>query len=331
MAALDLGTNNCRLMIAVPRRNGFAVVATFSRIVRLGEGLVTTGRIADSAQERAISALRECAEMVARWDVAAVRCVTTEACRMAANGAAFVERVRVETGLKLDVIGPEEEARLALSGCASLIDVHASRALLFDIGGGSTELCYLRIDGNDRRKVEMEAVASLPFGVVRLSEGLAEGSFAGEHYRLIRERVARNVREAMPDGFLEAANGESHVIGTSGTATSLASLHKGLKRYRRREVDGTWLTSDDVERLADELQAMGLEGRKKQPSIGEGRADLIMPGCSVMQGIMDATGFGRVRVADRGLREGIVTDLIAETRAERAKERHRVSSGAHAG
>lgn len=326
LAAIDLGTNNCRLMVAVPRRDGFAVVDTFSRIVRLGEGLAGTGRLSEEAQERTIGALKECAEIIARWEVGALRCVTTEACRSAANGEAFVERVRRETGLRLEVIDADQEARLALSGCAGLIDRNARDVALFDIGGGSTEICFLAVRATRSGRVahRLTRTLSLPFGVVRLSDGLAPGGFAGEHYRGIRRRVAEAVGAAMPETFLRH-RGRTHLIGTSGTATSLAALHKGLKRYRRREVDGSWLHRDEIEDLSRRLESLGLEGRRAVPCIGDGRADLIMPGCAILEGIVDATRTERVRVADRGLREGLITQLLGESRIER---RTRAAGGA---
>ncbi|GGY40994.1 hypothetical protein GCM10007148_06960 [Parvularcula lutaonensis] len=253
-----------------------------------------------------------CAEIIARWEVTALRAVTTEACRSAANGDAFVERVRRETGLKLEVIGPEQEALLALSGCASLIDHGAKRVVLFDIGGGSTEVCFLDVQQTrPKPSFSLEEIISMPFGVVRLSEGLAEGGFAGEHFKGIRKRVRDGVLEGMPEGF-EIDPCRDHIIGTSGTATSLAAMHKGLQRYRRREVDGSWLTTTDITGLADRLEGLGYLGRAAQPCIGAGRADLIMPGVAILQGILDATGFERVRVADRGLREGLITELMAD-------------------
>ncbi|MFC3301239.1 Ppx/GppA phosphatase family protein [Parvularcula lutaonensis] len=299
-------------MIAFPRRSGFIVVDSFSRIVRLGEGIASTGRISQAAEERALDALKMCAEIIARWEVTALRAVTTEACRSAANGDAFVERVRRETGLKLEVIGPEQEALLALSGCASLIDHGAKRVVLFDIGGGSTEVCFLDVQQTrPKPSFSLEEIISMPFGVVRLSEGLAEGGFAGEHFKGIRKRVRDGVLEGMPEGF-EIDPCRDHIIGTSGTATSLAAMHKGLQRYRRREVDGSWLTTTDITGLADRLEGLGYLGRAAQPCIGAGRADLIMPGVAILQGILDATGFERVRVADRGLREGLITELMAD-------------------
>lgn len=311
-AALDLGTNNCRLMVAVRRREGFSVVDTFSRIVRLGEGLATTGRISDEAQERAIDALKRCAEIIARWEVDGLRCVTTEACRSATNGPAFVERVREETGLRLEVIGAEQEARLALGGCASLIDHQAEEVVVFDIGGGSTEVCLVRVErgGGESSRIKLQQVLSLPFGVVRLSDGLKPGGFAGDHYDGIRRRVAETVGDGLDLNGIRAE--KNHLIGTSGTATSLAAMHKGLVRYRRSEIDGSWLRRTDVTKIAARLQELGHEGRRSQPCIGEGRADLIMPGCAILEGILDATGYPRVRVADRGLREGLITQLLAD-------------------
>jgi exopolyphosphatase/guanosine-5'-triphosphate,3'-diphosphate pyrophosphatase len=313
VAALDLGTNNCRLMIAKRRKNGFAVVATFSRIVRLGEGLAQTGNLSEAAMDRTIEALKECGETIARWDAVALRAVATEACRSAGNGQAFVERVRRETGIKLDVIGPNEEAKLALSSCTSLIESGSGRVVLFDIGGGSTELCLLRTAG--RGPARLRHVMSLPLGVVRVAEGY-DAPFSPKDHAAVRQEVCTAIRAQDRNGFLQALSAEEdHLIGTSGTATSLAAFAKGLRRYRRREIDGSWLEAQKIEQIAADLRQLGPEGRAGAPSIGSGRADLIMPGCAILQGILDATGLRRLRVADRGLREGVVTELLAERSA----------------
>ncbi|NRA29039.1 MAG: Ppx/GppA family phosphatase [Parvularculaceae bacterium] len=314
--ALDLGTNNCRLMIAVPKRDRFSVVATFSRIVRLGDGLANTGRLSDEAMDRAIDALKRCAELAARWDLVGLRCVTTEACRRAENGAAFVERVRVETGLQLEVVDAQEEARLAVLGTSELIAPDASSAAVFDIGGGSTELSVVDVlKGPDaERDVRLRSSISMPFGVVNLTDRF-DGGFSGDQFDEVRHHVAGLVAgEVEPKRF--AAQG-GHLIGTSGTATSLAAMAKNLRRYRRRDVDGMWLTAAQIDGLIGRLFELGLAGRRAQPCIGDGRADLIMPGCAILRGILDATHAKAVRVADRGLREGIISELMAVHAARR--------------
>ncbi|MEM6747647.1 MAG: Ppx/GppA phosphatase family protein [Pseudomonadota bacterium] len=313
-AALDLGTNNCRLLVAAPHRQGFRVVDSFSRIVRLGEGLSSTGRLSDEAIERAMAALKRCAEVAARWDVAGIRCVTTEACRSAANGEAFIARVRAETGLRFDVIDAEEEAALAVTGCAGLVSRRAQQVVVFDIGGGSTEISWVSVDRAAKGPVKLiiNGSMSLPFGVVRLSDGLDPGGFAGDHYRGIKKRVAETIAASpIARAAADPEEGRDHLIGTSGTATSLAAFHMGMKRYRRRDIDGTWLRDHEISRLAGRLSWLGFDGRSEQPCIGSGRADLIMPGCAILEGIIEATGMNSIRVADRGLREGIITDLMA--------------------
>ncbi|MEM7740118.1 MAG: Ppx/GppA phosphatase family protein [Pseudomonadota bacterium] len=318
-AALDLGTNNCRLLVAAPHRQGFRVVDSFSRIVRLGEGVANTGRLSEEAIDRALSALKKCAEVAARWDVAGIRCVTTEASRSATNGEMFIARVREETGLRLDVIDADEEASLAVKGCAGLISRRAKHVVVFDIGGGSTELSWVAVERSKQGRTQyiIKGSLSLPFGVVRLSDGLQPGGFAGDHYRGIRKRVAEAI-EASPlaKSMPKPEEGADHLIGTSGTATSLAAFQLGLRRYRRREIDGMWLKDHQVARLAGRLSWLGFDGRSQQPCIGSGRADLIMPGCAILEGIIDATGMQSIRVADRGLREGIITDLMAQANVQ---------------
>src|SRR6185312_4339338 len=174
-AALDLGTNNCRLLIASPRQHGFRVVDAFSRIVRLGEGIGASGRLADAAMGRSIEALKVCAAKLRDRGVTRARLIATEACRTAENGRQFIDRVRAETGLSLEVVSREAEARLAVAGCASLIDPRAEGALLFDIGGGSSELVWIDLagSGEGRRRRMSDRVRtwmSLPVGVVNVSE-----------------------------------------------------------------------------------------------------------------------------------------------------------------
>ncbi len=318
--ALDLGTNNCRLLIATPRERGFRVVDAFSRIVRLGEGLGQTGHLSQAAMDRAIEALKVCAAKLASREVVRTRMIATEACRVARNGAEFRERVREETGLELEVVSQEIEARLAVAGCGSLVDPRAAGALLFDIGGGSSELVWidLRNASEGRRRItdRIRSWVSLPLGVVSLSE------------RYGGETVPRSVFEAMVSevsgllGLLPEvteldaaiAAGGMHMLGTSGTVTTLAGIHLGLKRYDRRMVDGVWLSGGEVSGVIDQLVATDYEGRVANPCIGRERADLVIAGCAVLEAFRRRWPVERLRVADRGLREGMLVDLMARDR-----------------
>lgn len=315
-AALDLGTNNCRLLVAAPHRPGrFKVVDAFSRIVRLGEGLGASGRLSEEAMDRALGALRSCAGKLQNRRIKTFRLIATEACRRASNGDAFLKRVENETGLKLEIVDRETEARLAVAGCSSLIDRQASGVVLFDIGGGSSELALL--DLRKRRRHDfgpaMISWTSLPVGVVTLSERHGGG-----------ERVTRSVFEAMVDevtamlkgyeghrALEEAAlQGEIHLLGTSGTVTTLAGIHLELPRYDRRRVDGTWMSIKQVDRMIDELVEMSFEERIRNPCIGRDRADLVLAGCAILVAIRRLWPYPRLRVADRGLREGLLTEMM---------------------
>ena len=316
-AAIDLGTNNCRLLIAAPKRprtgggqGGFRVVDAFSRIVRLGEGVTATGRLSEAAMERTIAALGVCAGKMQARGVTASRAIATQACRLARNGEAFLARVRDETGLAFDLITPEEEAQLAARGCLDLIEEGAEGVLVFDIGGGSTEMSWLRLqDGVPR----MATWVSLPFGVVTLAEGHGARQMDRDAYEAMVARVEAEVR-----AFTDAApltplfdGRRAHLIGTSGTVTSLAGVKMRLPRYVRREVDGAWLTAGEVADVSEALRAMGYERRCTEPCIGPERADLVVPGCAILEGIMRVWPSDRVRVGDRGLREGMLLDLVA--------------------
>jgi exopolyphosphatase/guanosine-5'-triphosphate,3'-diphosphate pyrophosphatase len=317
-AALDLGTNNCRLLIARPEDRGFRVVDAYSRIVRLGEGVDSNRLLSDAAMERAIDALAQCHRKLADRGVVRSRLIATEACRAAENGAAFIERVQAETGLALEVVNRETEARLAVAGCASLVDHDADGVILFDIGGGSSEIVWL--DLRNRCGARGYALTrfirswiSLPVGVVNLAErhggvhvtpDIFEAMIEDAAEHLSAFNLANNLTEAI-------ASGRVHMLGTSGTVTTLAGVHLGLKRYDRRRVDGTWLEDGDVSRMIDQLRDMPYEARVDNPCIGADRADLVLAGCAILEAIRRRWSCSRLRVADRGLREGILTELMA--------------------
>jgi exopolyphosphatase/guanosine-5'-triphosphate,3'-diphosphate pyrophosphatase len=315
-AALDLGPNKCRLIVAVPRERGFRVIDAFSRIVRLGEGIAANGRLSEPAMARAIAALKVCSSKLADRGVTRTRLIATEACRVAANGAAFVERVRNETGLSLEIVSQEVEARLAVAGCASLVDPNASGVILFDIGGGSSELVWIdlapAVDGRRRRMSDrVRSWVSLPVGVVNVSErhGSSEKAFEA----MVAE--VDGLLAAFPDATALAAAvaaGTMHMLGTSGTVTTLAGVHLKLPRYDRRRVDGTWLTGREVADLVAAIVAMDYAARVAHPCIGRERADLVIAGCAILEAIRRRWPCDRLRVADRGLREGMLVELMAE-------------------
>lgn len=309
-AAIDLGTNNCRLLIAKPSADGFIVVDAFSRIVRLGEGLAATGRISDAAIDRAIAALTICADKLRRRHVTLARSVATEACRRAENGADFIDRVYRETGIALDIITAQEEARLAVLGCHALLEPGNGPALIFDIGGGSTELVLVDADGQSAPRI-VDWV-SAPWGVVSLTE-----SEAFDHSDPT-ERLAAygRMRARVTDAFAPLARRlprdaeDIRLLGTSGTVTTLASLYLDLPRYDRQAIDGLIVPADSMRDISARLSAMTLAERQKLPCIGTERADLVVAGCAILESIMDIWPAVRLGVADRGIREGILRGLM---------------------
>ena len=308
--ALDLGTNNCRLLIARPAENGFVVIDAFSRVVRLGEGLATSGRITDGAIERALAALSVCADKLRRRRVSLSRSVATEACRRAVNGRHFVERVYNETGIALEIIAPEEEARLAMLGCHRLLEPGDGPALIFDIGGGSTELILIETDGVQPR---IKSWWSAPWGVVSLTES------EGRHFADPDERLAAygRMKERVRHAFsrfvesLPAKKENIRLMGTSGTVTTLASVYLALPSYDRRAVDGLMMPSQAMRDVSHMLSKMSLEERSALPCIGSERADLVVAGCAILEAIMDIWPAETLGVADRGIREGILRSLMA--------------------
>lgn len=314
LAALDLGTNNCRLLIARPHDGGFRVIDAFSRIVRLGQGVTSAGVLSGEAMDRTIDALRVCAQKMRRREVTLSRVVATEACRRAGNGAAFIERVRHETGLDLEVISNKEEAELALAGCLPLFNPRIPNAIVFDIGGGSTELAWMcrRPDGSGQSL----DVMSMPVGVVTLHEKYGGDRFDTATYRAMIQECATRLRDFDAAhgiaGAVEA--GAVQMLGTSGTVTTLAGLRLDLRRYVRDRVDGTFLDFDDVQRLARRLAELDFAGRAAHPCIGQERADLVVAGCAILEAICEVWPVGRLRVADRGVREGILFRLLEQVR-----------------
>jgi exopolyphosphatase/guanosine-5'-triphosphate,3'-diphosphate pyrophosphatase len=325
-AALDLGTNNCRLLIATPTATSFRVVEAFSRIVRLGEGLGQTGRLSDAAMERALAALKVSAEKVRRRRVVRLRAIATQACRMAENGAEFIERVAAETGLRLQIISPQEEARLSVAGCLNLLDRTADAALVVDVGGGSTELSWVELKGAPPTGTPpVRAWLSIPMGVVTLAERFPEGEQATEGwYRDMVDTVKTEIaafRRAEPLRAIFDAD-RAHLIGTSGAITSLAGLHLNLPRYDRNKVDGIWMTRGECDAAAGRLLALNARERAEQPCIGPDRADLVLAGAAILQAVQELWPCTRVRVADRGLREGILISLMSD-RGRRRRRRRR--------
>lgn len=305
-AALDLGTNNCRLLIARPAGNDFIIVDAFSRIVRLGEGLSASGRLSDAAIDRALAALSICADKLVKRGVHLSRAVATEACRRAENGREFVDRVYCETGIALDIINPGEEARLAVQGCHALLEPGDGPALIFDIGGGSTELVEL-LPGDGPPQIA--DWISVPWGVVSLAESEPQGVGDRDARLATYDRMKGRVAEAF--GALDLPEGELRLLGTSGTVTTLASVFLNLPSYDRRAVDGLHVPVEDMRRIGRELAAMSIAERAKVACIGSERADLVVAGCAILEAILDLWPAVRVGVADRGIREGILRSLMA--------------------
>ena len=312
-AALDLGTNNCRLLIARPSGENFTVIDAFSRVVKLGEDLARTGRLSDAAMDRTVSALSICAEKLRRRNVYLARSVATEACRRAANGAEFIERVKHETGIVLDIISAQEEARLAVLGCHILLEPGNGPAVIFDIGGGSTELVLLDQGGPVPRILDWQSV---PWGVVSLTDTVGRTGSSSEDRQDRYARMRQIVRDSFtPFGERVAAASlepEIRLLGTSGTVTTLASLHLQLPHYDRKAVDGLIVPADAMRCISTRLSAMSRQERSELPCIGQDRSELVVAGCAILESILDIWPAQRLGVADRGIREGILRSLMAD-------------------
>jgi exopolyphosphatase / guanosine-5'-triphosphate,3'-diphosphate pyrophosphatase len=320
-AALDLGTNNCRLLIARPTGEGFRVIDSFSRIVRLGEGLSQTGRLSEAAIARTIGALSVCRDKMRAQGVARARMIATEACRSAANGAQFLEEVHARLGIQLEIVDRETEARLAAAGCGPLADRNARSIVLFDIGGGSSEIVWLSDEkrpdeersGSSTAK-RIRAWESLRLGVVTLAEMFGGHEVSDETFVSMTKFVGDQLAPFSDRVAGEARCSHFHLLGTSGTVTTIAGVHLNLPRYDRRQIDGLWLTSGEVDATIGRLRAMTFAQRSANPCIGNERADLVLAGCAILEAIRQSFPAERIRIADRGLREGMLTQLMSADR-----------------
>ncbi len=317
-AALDLGTNNCRLLVARPAQGGFRVIDAFSRIVRLGEGLSQSGRLNEAAIERTMEALRICRDKMQTRGVTRARLVATEACRSASNGAQFLLRVRDRLGLHLEIVDRETEAHLAVAGCGELIDDDAEATLLFDIGGGSSEIVWMRRGADGVRRVA--AWESLRLGVVSLAETFGGDDVTPEIFEAMIAHVDAELAPFVERVADERRCARFHLLGTSGTVTTLAGVHLDLPRYDRRAIDGLWLSRTQIDSAVLKLRAMSYAERAANGCIGAERADLVLAGCAILEAIRARFPAERVRIADRGLREGILSQMM---RADRPSARAR--------
>jgi exopolyphosphatase/guanosine-5'-triphosphate,3'-diphosphate pyrophosphatase len=310
-AALDLGTNNCRLLIACPTEDGFRVVDSFSRIVRLGEGISATGCISEAAIERAIAALAICRDKIKSKKARRLRLIATEACRAASNAEGFRNRVAAETGISLEVIDRETEAALAVIGCSPLLDAKGRGAILFDIGGGSTELVRIERDPHVANATpRIKDWMSIPLGVVTLAEHFGGRDVTPQSYAAMIAEVAKHVAPFAAEHSKDLT--DMHLLGTSGTVTTLAGIHLNLHRYDRRRVDGIWMNDAEITATVARLLRMSYHERSANHCISVERADLVLAGCAILDAIRNAFPLPRLRVADRGLREGMLVEMMRE-------------------
>ncbi|MBQ7659179.1 MAG: Ppx/GppA family phosphatase [Alphaproteobacteria bacterium] len=329
-AAIDLGTNSCRLVIATPTPTSFHVVETFSKITRLGEGIIKDNELSKAAMRRTVNTLKVCKSVMDEYaPITRSRFVATAACRRAKNCAEFLAMVQKEAGIKLEIISPQEEARLAVVGCVPLLNRNIKRALIFDIGGGSTEISLARV--TEEGKTFIEGYVSLPYGVVTISEAFPKQEMTNLAYNTIIERTHGILAEFDEKyGVYEGIkNQEIQVIGTSGTVTVLGAVHLGLVRYNRSAVDGLSISGADVENVINKIKNMGDAGRRKHRCIGPMKADLTISGCAIIEALLTIFPISEITIADRGIREGILLDMIHNEKRDRKHKKKNFKSHPH--
>lgn len=306
-AAIDLGSNSCRLLICTPTSTGLEVVEAFSRVVRLSEGLPRTGVMSQAAMDRVLVVLEQSAKRLRRFTPHYLDCVATEACRTAKNTDPFLRRIKENIGFDFRVISQEEEARLTVEGISSLLDPSYPYALVFDVGGGSTEVVLLQ--QNTEAPNEVVDWMSLPVGVVSITE-IEKPDCATSYLRVVSSLKETLLKFGAPHNISDLIQkNQIQLIGSSGTATTAAALHLDLHYYDRQRIDGQTLTFEDVERVIKNIQMMSFEERVQHPCIGPERADLVLGGMAIFEGLAKAWPIGRVTVADRGVRDGLIKKM----------------------
>lgn len=321
-AALDLGTTNCRLLIAKPEAEGFRVIDSFSRTVRLGEGMAETNTLSEAAMRRAVEAVKVCAQKMQKAGVTRARAIATAACRSAKNGKECIALIKSETGIDFEIVTAQEEARLAVAGSAPLLDRACKSAVVFDIGGGSTELIWLRLE--NAGPPQIAAWVSAPIGVVTLAERHGRSQLPASAYTAM-EKEALSIFQSVGAPKLDAIGFDGntmHMLGTSGTVTTIAAIHQQLRRYDRAKVDGIWLALADATGVVARLSKLDYDSRVAEPCVGTDRADLVLSGCAIFSAIATLWPCERLRIADRGLREGILLALMNQAN-RRARHRRR--------
>lgn len=331
-AALDLGTNSCRMLIARPTSDGFEVVDSFSKAVQLGHGLEGSGRLSRSSMSKTVQAMRICKQKLKKHGVDRMRLVATEACRRAKNAREFVRYVKRETGLALEIINPKDEARYAVISCAPLVTNNTEQLLVVDIGGGSTELVWIDLKDvpKDRRKHAIMGLhsgfegphegakvvdwISVPLGVATLRDQFDDVADDAARFALMSWFFEESLGAFKPATVSISKEG-FQIVGTSGTVTTVAASHLGLKRYDRAKVDGLTMTSDEIDAVIRDYLALGPEGRRTDPRIGRDRHALIMSGAAILQALLRLWPTDQLSVADRGLREGLLYAQMSKDNA----------------
>jgi exopolyphosphatase/guanosine-5'-triphosphate,3'-diphosphate pyrophosphatase len=323
-AAVDLGTNSCRMLIAQPRGSQFHVLDSFSKTVQLGAGLEASGRLSRASMGRTMQALRICQKKIEQHGVTRMRLVATEACRRARNSKDFMRQIRREIGLEVEIIPAEEEARLAVISCAPLVTGRTEQLLVVDIGGGSTELVWIDLSGvepTERSRAIMGLHRgfagqpqdgarvvdwiSVPLGVATLKDQFIDVEDDSARFALMSWFFEEHLASFSPYNAAQTRAG-FQIIGTSGTVTTVAASHLGLRRYDRTKVDGLEMTTDEIDTVIRDYLSLGPEGRRTDPRIGRDRHTLIMSGAAILQALMRIWPTDRLSVADRGLREGLL-------------------------
>ena len=303
LAAIDLGTNSCRLMIT--SQKGF-VIYRRTATTKLGEGLHAAGKFTDEAIERGLKCLAEYADIMRDYGVAEYKAIATASCRMAENGADFVKAVEELCGLKLDIVSPEEEALLNVKGARLNADKNAEYVMVYDLGGGSTEITL----ATNSETPKIIYTISVPWGARNATEAYGLLEYDEEKAAKLRAEVQKYTADFLQHSEFEKYRDKCECIATSSTPLRLVSMARGLGSYNRYNVDGVAENVAELDKQIAKIQKMDFVHAAENPYIGENRAMIFQAACVIFKTIYDDLQIKVLTASLKGAQEAMINDLV---------------------
>lgn len=306
-AAIDLGSRNCRTIVGCQSKAGaFEYIETYSKSVSLADGVAASKKLSRKSMDRTIEALAFCSKVLSRYAGLTYLAVATDAMRRAENASVFIKRVKRELGLIISIITPQEEAYYAALGCIEVLSLETEIFVVFDIGGGSSEIALCRQKSD--KDIELIDSLSIPYGVINLLESKDHLTFSG--YSNLVQKISDLSRDFLNQyaTTLDFVN-NFQCIGTSGTTTTVAALNMNLRFYDREKINDSILQFSEILKTVHYVQSLSEDERKLHPYISQSNEDLVLGGLTILEGIVRGLPASTITVTDRGVRDGVVYAL----------------------